>query len=152
MDKFIIAIKEVQRKCDELLNSQIYKYSNLPKVLSSAGIYVFSKDGIVLYVGRTNNLRRRLQYHTRSNHNQATFAFLLARHQTGRKKATYQQAGSRSELLKNPEFRAAFDKARDDIRAMDIQYILESNPARQALLEICTAMSTRAKYNDFDNH
>ena len=63
-------------------------------MVAADNIYLFSQDGCPLYVGRTNNLRKRLQHHTRNNHNQATFAFLLARHETGNLKASYQPNGS----------------------------------------------------------
>ncbi len=152
MDKFTKAVKNVLKKCDELLKTKSYTLRSLPKKIPSAGVYVFSKNDRVLYVGRTNNLRQRLQFHTRNNHNQATFAFLLARHRTKRTEASYQTTGSRNDLLRQPDFRAAFDKARMEILAMDVQFIEEKDSNRQALLEICTAMRARAKYSNFDNH
>ena len=81
-----------------------------------AGIYLLSEHGKALYVGRTNKLRNRLQYHTRNNHNQATFAFLLARKKTGKIKASYQKSGSREDILTQPDFRSAFDAARQRIK------------------------------------
>jgi hypothetical protein len=124
----------------------------LPTQMPIAGVYLFSEKGNALYVGRTNNIRKRLQYHTRNNHNQATFAFLLARKETGNTKATYQPSGSREDLLTQSLFREAFDKARERIRNMDVQFVEETNPIRQALLEICAALQAGARYNDFDNH
>jgi len=117
-----------------------------------AGLYIFSEDGHALYVGRTNKMRKRLQYHTRNNHGQAIFAFLLAREQTGNKKATYKKEGSRDDLLSQPAFRSVFDSARERIKRMDVQFIEEMNPIRQALLEICASLQAKAKYNDFDDH
>ncbi len=152
MDDFSAAIRDVEEKYTALMQSASYKYAELPKKMPDKGIYVFSQHGQVLYVGRTNKIRQRLQFHTRNNHNQATFAFLLARHITGRIKASYKKSGSRSDLLSGQGFREAFDKARQAIREMDIQFIEEREPTKQALLEICVAMRTRAKYNDFDNH
>lgn len=152
MDEFTQAVKDVEEKCSALLTSPHYSMGSLPKRMPQSGIYLFSENGRALYVGRTNKLRNRLQYHTRSNHNQATFAFLLAREETGRTKATYRRSGSRSDLLNDPVFRSAFDRARERIREMDIQFIEETQPTRQALLEICAALRAGAKYNDFDNH
>jgi hypothetical protein len=54
--------------------------------------------------------------------------------------------------MKDPDFRSAFDKARERIRGMDVQFIEETDPTRQALLEICAALRAEATYNDFDNH
>ncbi len=152
MDEFTQAVKDVEQKCSELLTSPRFKMDSLPKNMLLSGIYLFSENGQALYVGRTNKLRNRLRYHTRNSHNQATFAFLLAREETGKKKATYRKSGSRSDLLEDPEFRAAFDRSRERIRGMDIQFIEETEPTRQALLEICAALRAGAKYNGFDNH
>ena len=152
MNNFDKAISDVKAKCSQLIASPKHRMSNLPKDMPNAGIYLLSENGVALYVGRTNKLRNRLQYHTRNNHNQATFAFLLAREKTGNIKASYQKAGSRTDLLTQPEFKSAFDFARARIKGMEVQFVEEIDPVRQALLEICTAMKVRAKYNDFDNH
>ena len=149
---FAQAAKDVEDKCSVLLTSSSFKIGELHKGIPSAGIYLFSENGQALYVGRTNNLRKRLQCHIRNDHNQATFAFLLARDETGKIKATYRKTGSRCELMKDPKFKAAFDSARERILRMDVQFIEETDPTRQALLEICPALSSGAKYNDFDNH
>jgi len=152
MNEFAQAVSDVEEKCSKLLASPKYLMDTLPKEIPLAGVYLLSERGQALYVGRTNKLRNRLQYHTRNNHNQATFAFLLAREQTGKRKATYQKSGSREDLLTQPDFRSAFDGARQRIQKMDVQFVEEPDPIRQALLEICTALKVEARYNDFDNH
>jgi len=152
MNEFDQAVSDVEIKYSKLLASHKHRMDNLPKDMPLAGIYLLSEHGKSLYVGRTNKLRNRLKYHTQNNHNQATFAFLLAREKTGKIKASYQKAGSREDLLTQPDFRSAFDEARQRIKEMDVQFVEEADPIRQALLEIYTAMSVRARYNDFDNH
>jgi hypothetical protein len=152
MDEFAQAVHAVEEKCSQLLSSQKYKMGNLPIEIPSEGVYLLSEHGQALYSGRTNNIRKRLQYHTRNNHNQATFAFLIARELTGNTKASYQKVGSRKDLLTQKEFRSEFDAARQRIMKMDVQFIDEPNPIRQALLEICAALRAGARYNDFDNH
>jgi predicted GIY-YIG superfamily endonuclease len=152
MNEFAQAVKDVEEKCSKLLASPGHSMAALPKEIPLAGVYLFSERGRAMYVGRTNNLRKRLQYHMRNSHNQATFAFLLAREETGKTKATYQKDGSREDLLTQPEFRSAFDAARERVREMDVQFVDEPDPIRQALLEICTALQAGARYNDFDNH
>ena len=151
-EEFAEAVKDVENKCSILLSSPTYSMAALPAQMPMAGIYLFSEEGEALYVGRTNSLRKRLQYHMKNSHNQATFAFLLAREETGNIKASYQPNGSREDLLKQPLFRKAFDMARERIRSMDVQFVEEPNPIRQALLEICVALRAKARYNDFDNH
>jgi predicted GIY-YIG superfamily endonuclease len=152
MNEFAQAVSEVEKKYSKLLASPKHRMGDLPKDMPLAGIYFLSEHGTALYVGRTNKLRNRLQYHTRNNHNQATFAFLLGREKTGKTKASYQKAGSREDLLTQPDFRSAFDAARRRIKEMDVQFVEETDPIRQALLEVFTAMEVRARYNNFDNH
>ena len=153
MDRFDGVIQCVRAKFDELVASPKHSVAHLPKEMPEPGIYLFSEAGVPLYVGRTNKLRKRLQYHTWNNHNQATFAFLLARHATGKLKAAYKPEGSRSDLLKkDPEFRDAFDAARSRIRTMDVQFVEEPDPIKQTILEVFAAFQTKATFNDFDNH
>lgn len=107
-----------------------------------------------MYVGRTNNVRQRIQQHCRpgSGHNAATFAFRLAREERQILKATYTAEGSRENLLRDPHFSNAFVAAKSRVRAMDVRVVEESNPLRQALLEMYVAIVLDAPYNDFDNH
>ena len=150
--KFDDIVAAVKRRFIELSESRKHQIARLPKQIPMAGIYLFSENGRPLYVGKTNSMRKRLQYHTRNNHNQATFAFLLARHKTGKLKASYQPKGSRQDLLNDPDFRAAFDSARERIRYMDVQFVEETDPIRQTILEVYAAFETKAEFNDFDNH
>jgi len=145
---------DVERRYDALVNALPFKCSKAPISLTGKpGIYLFSESGKPLYVGRTDDLRKRLANHRHRSHNTATFAFLLARHETGKRAAPYQASGSRADLLKNDRtFSAAFDRARERIAQMDVRAIEESDPVRQALLEIYAAFVSGAKYNDFENH
>lgn len=126
----------------------------LPDNLPKAGIYLFSERGKHLYVGRTNTIRQRLPNHCRpsSGHNSATFAFRLAREATDMLKASYVQAGSRRYLENDDEFGPVFVAQKERIRRMEVRYVEESDPMRQALLEMYVAVSLGTPYNDFDNH
>jgi predicted GIY-YIG superfamily endonuclease len=128
--------------------------SRLPSDIPLRGIYLFSDGDRHLYVGRSNRIRKRLQDHCRpsSGHNSATFAFRIARKETGILEATYSKKGSRVELEKDPEFGSAFQDAKARVRTMNIRYIEENEPMRQALLEMYVALSLETPYNDFDNH
>ena len=90
----------------------------MPKDASSKGVYLFSEDGQHLYVGRTNHLRNRMRQHSipGAQHNQAVFAFRLARQQTGHMFAAYSSEGGRVALSKDPAFAAAFLAAKARIR------------------------------------
>ncbi len=127
---------------------------SLPKGMPKEGIYLFSESRNHLYVGRSRDIRGRIARHSRpgATHRMAAFAFRLAREVTGHLDASYKTEGSRSELMQYPDFRAAFDKAKTRIRKMDVRFVEEADPVRQALLEIYVAVSLRTPYNDFRTH
>src|SRR5882762_2836430 len=112
------------------------------------GIYLFSEGDLHLYVGRTNRLRQRLAGHCRpsSNHFSATFAFRIARKETGLHKATYSTEGSRASLVKDLTFGPAFIRAKTRLPAMDLRFVEEADPIRQTLLEVYVAVTLRTPY------
>jgi hypothetical protein len=115
------------------------------------GVYLFSEEERHLYAGRT---KRKISVRIRNHFNSANdcpFAWLLARHETG-KKATYKKEGSRADLLSDPTFKAIYDSARDRIRKMQVRYVCEPDPLRQTLLEIYVSVAAQTKFNDFDTH
>jgi len=121
----------------------------------TAGVYLFSENGVPLYVGRTNKLKRRYGLHTRSSarHNQASFAFRLAREATGYTDVVYRRGEcSRAWLADHPPFIEAFDEAKQRVAAMEYRYVIEPNPIRQCVLEVYCAVALSTLYNDFDNH
>ena len=108
-----------------------------------------------LYVGRSNDIRKRLSRHCRpgATHRMAAFAFRLAREATGNLKATYKsRAGSRAALIADESFLAAFNNAKARISRMSVRFVEETDPIRQALLEIYVSVVLQTPYNDFDNH
>jgi hypothetical protein len=130
------------------------RYATLPRQMPERGIYLFSEGERHFYVGRTNRLRQRLAGHCRpsSNHFSATFAFRLAREETGLLKAAYSPTGSRGELEKDLTFGPAFVRAKARIADMDLRFVEEGDAVCQALLEIYVAVTLKTPYNDFDNH
>jgi len=52
--------------------------------------------------------------------------------------------------MQNPIFKLAFDKAKEDIRKMNVRYVAEADQTRQVLLEIYCAIASGAPYNDFN--
>jgi hypothetical protein len=119
------------------------------------GVYLLSEGEHNLYVGRSNNIRKRIARHCKpgATHRMAAFAFRLAREATGHKKASYKKGeGSRAALMDDPLFVDAFSSAKQRIRKMHLRFIEETNPVQQALLEIYVAVVLATPYNDFDNH
>jgi len=152
--EFKSVLDSLEPKYRRLVRMAPVKYGALPRKLPKRGIYLFSEGNKHLYVGRTNRMRQRFRGHCvpSASHFTATFAFRIARKNTGRAKASYSKSGSRAELLKNKKFKSAFDKAKQRIALMDIRFVEESDPTRQALLEIYVATALKTPHNDFDNH
>jgi len=151
---FVHVVESLQPSFEKLLAQSPLKPIKLPSGLPSAGVYLFTEDGRHLYVGRSNNLRRRMQRHgsAGATYKQAAFAFRLAREHTGKLKATYKTEGSRAHLMEDPEFALAFGNAKRRICEMDLRFVEEADPLRQAVLEMYVAVALGTPYNDFDNH
>ncbi len=139
---------------EKLVGMTPVKIEDLRKPLPDKCVYLFSEKGTHLYVGRTNHFRQRMRQHSidAAQHNQAVFAFRLARTETGKIIATYSQTGSRTALLADPQFAEAFLRAKARIRTMELRYVEETDPLRQALLEIYVAVVLRTPHNDFETH
>jgi len=155
MDKrFAAIVEELDASFHQLLEMRPSKPLALPREAPQAGIYLLSEDEKYLYVGRSNRIRKRISNHCRASatYKMAAFAFRLARESTGQMKATYKPEGSRGDLMKSPTFVAAFETAKGRIRDMDVRFVAEAEPVRQAVLEIYVAVVLGTPYNDFDTH
>jgi hypothetical protein len=152
--EFAKLIESLEPKFQALISMVPVTYATLPGELPHRGIYLFSEGANNLYAGRTNRLRQRLRGHCvmSASHFSATLAFRIARKKTGKTKASYGKSGSRPDLLNDPTFALAFEEAKRRIIAMDLRYVEESDPTRQALLEIYAATLLDTSYNDFENH
>ena len=147
-------IQSLPRSLKALLACEPFTFASLPARLPGKGIYLFSEGDALLYVGRTNRMRQRLQQHCRLkiSHRSAPFAFRLARHALGLTRATYRQEGSRAHLAQDATFQEAFAEAVARMRRMHIRVAEEEDQTRQALLEIYAAVSLATPYNEFRNH
>jgi hypothetical protein len=147
-------LESLEPKFKVLMAMTPVSYRKLPSDLPERGIYLFSEGEEHLYVGRTNRLRRRLAGHCRpsSGHFSGTFAFRITRKETGMLKAAYSSSGSRAALAMDSAFGPAFMRAKARVASMDLRYVEEADPVRQALLEIYVAVTLKTPYNDFDNH
>jgi hypothetical protein len=115
------------------------------------GVYLFTDKGKHLYVGRSDNIRNRMGLHSRpsSAHNQATFAFRLAKSRLRVGGPTYKSKGSRTDLISDSKFVKAFRAAKVDVRRMEVRFLSEPDPIRQALLEIYMSVALKTPFNDF---
>jgi predicted GIY-YIG superfamily endonuclease len=147
-------VESLEPKFQTLVSMPAVRFGLLPSTMPERGIYLFSEGDRHLYIGRTNRIRKRLQNHCRQSgtHFTATFAFRIARHETGQSRASYKREGSRAQLCADPVFGPAFEAAKRRVGAMDIRFVEEVDPVRQALLEIYAATVLQTPFNDFDNH
>lgn len=152
--KFVHLVESLHPKFVELLALPPVSPASPPKEIPLRGIYLLSEGPQHLYVGRTNNMRRRIQNHSRlsGTHNQATFAFRIARRESGFERASYRPDGSRAQLQTDSVFGPAFVAAKERIRRMDLRFVREDDGTRQALLEIYVATVLGTPFNDFENH
>jgi hypothetical protein len=116
------------------------------------GIYLFSDGPRHLYVGRSNDIRKRHRGHCRASPNSAAFAMRLARQATGLKRDYRPGLGNVKQLVKNAVFKQALDDAVEAVSQMSFRFVAEDDPTRQALLEIYVSVVLATPHNDFDNH
>jgi hypothetical protein len=151
---FAALANDLDPKFQALMNMSPVRYGTLSKDLPARAIYLFSEKDQHLYVGRTNRLRQRLRGHCipSATHFTATFAFRMAREATGLRRATYTAKGSRAALVDHEVFGPQFIAAKQRIPQMELRYVEETDPVRQVLLEIYTAVVLKTPFNDFENH
>jgi hypothetical protein len=150
--RFAEVIESLYPKYEALMGMKPVIVETVPRDTPVGGVYLFSKHGEHLYAGRTKRrIRDRIWDHVDAADSDCTFAWRLARAATGRL-ATYRKEGSQKHLLTDPGFKAAYDRAKLDIREMQIHYVGEPDPLKQSLLEIYVAVVTKAKHNDFSTH
>ena len=150
--KFQDLISQLHTKYEDLMSMLPVTVDTVPRDAPIGGVYLFSVGNHHLYVGRTKrSVRHRLKDHV-STADDCPFAWRLARETTNQLKASYRREGSRADLLGRNDFKCAYDDAKVRIRSMDVRYVAESDPLRQALLEMYVAVATGAKHNDFDTH
>jgi len=153
-EQFKHYVESLHPSFEQLMQMVPIKLTVLPRRLPEKCVYLFSEGDQTLYVGRTRRLRQRLRQHCNAGslHNQAVFAFRIAREMTGRLTATYSVKGSRIALSAEAQFAEAFTQAKARVRNMDLRFVEETDPLRQALLEIYASVVLGTKYNDFDTH
>ena len=148
---FRVLTDQLDAKFRELIAMPSLVAGDVPDDTPIGGVYLFSENGVPMYAGRT---KRRLSVRIRNHFSAAPdcpFAWLLTRETTGLRR-TYRKEGSRTDLLSRPEFVRVYQEQKNRIRNMHVRYVGEADPLRQTLLEIYTAVVSRAKHNDFDTH
>jgi predicted GIY-YIG superfamily endonuclease len=153
-ERFAASIGDLHDRLQVLLRCPPFVFDAKPKKLPLRAVYLFSDGDTPLYIGRTKKLRQRLGNHCRksSRANQSSFAFQLAREAAGVTERSNSGPTTREELMKDDSFNAGFQASKLRLNAMDIRYVEEPDPVKQALLEIYCAIALETPYNDFDTH
>lgn len=139
-EKFRQHVEALHPALERLEQATPFKYADLASQrLPQRGIYLFSEGCKYLYVGRSDDISRRIQLHCRqgSTHNQATFAFRLAKELCGIGKASYKPEGSRADLVSRGPLKSAFLAQKKRLQLMDIRIVEESDANRRAYPEFC---------------
>lgn len=153
--RFAALINNLHPLFERLLATPPVTEGGLPPDMPQGGVYLFSEGPRHLYAGRSNRMRKRYGEHSRpgSQHNQAVFAFRLAREGTGLSIPAYRPGeGSRTGLIGQAGFSEAFTLAKVRVRRMDYRWVEERDQTRQALLELYCAIALGCPYNDFNTH
>ena len=155
MDELFKArLTRITSQFNVLRASEPFRFPIGRRALPMQGVYLFSENGHPKYVGRSDNIRRRLGLHTRagSSYSQASFATLLAKKNTGLA-ANYLVGRDHPHHFSNkPEFTTAFAAAKLSIQNMTVQVAEEADAVNQALLEVYIAVALKTPFNDFRNH
>ncbi|MBP2510020.1 hypothetical protein J2855_003668 [Agrobacterium tumefaciens] len=154
-EKFQILVERLHEKYETLMQSEPLLANKLPPKERGAGVYTFSENGKVIYVGRTNNVKGRFKQHTAdsSKHNQAALAYKFAKQLLNIPKPTYKaDEFSRDSLMLNAEFVGTFLAQKRRLRELEFRFVEENDPTRQALLEVYVSEVCESPNNDFDNH
>jgi hypothetical protein len=142
-------VRALHKQFVALMRMSPLRVGAVPKNTPKGGVYLISKGGRHLYAGRTKRtLAKRLQGHFNTAKD-CPFAFRLARERTGRTEATYSVNGSRKALLADPLFIQQYEAAKREIRDMDVRWVHEPHPLKQALLEVYVHVALKTPYNDF---
>ncbi len=150
--EFKDAVATMEGSCEKLEKEKPRSITDIVDKLSTKppfaeGVYLFSENGKHLYSGRTSNLRQRLKQHINTKGISATYAYKLANLAdekfTDIKKKCLMEDENFLNILKEMGVR---------ISNMDVRFVEEKNPIRQALLEIYVHLELKTTHNDFDNH
>lgn len=150
---FAAAVEQMEPLRIALHDAPRHPFLSHTEVPNVPGIYLFSEQGVPIYVGQTRNLRNRLKQHTgeKSTHFSASFAYLIAKGEATT--AGMNTKRTRAELSSAPEFAALFTATRARVRAMDVQFIEVDDPIVRTMFEMYVALVLNTvEYNSFETH
>jgi hypothetical protein len=151
-NEFITIIEHLEKKYTILKNMTAVKLLDVPKDCPVGGVYLISENGGDLYAGRTKrSIKTRLKDHIGTAPD-CPLAWRLTRKNLNLPTADYQKANTRKSLLTKPDIKKEYNSAKKRVQTMEVRYVDETDPIKQALLEIYVAFKTKAPFNDFATH
>ena len=150
-DRFDKLIQRMPELLQSLKESEAFEITNITQTIPKSGVYVFYENNKPIYVGRSNNMKKRLLQHGRksSGHNQATFAFILTKKQMN---VDEKSKITRNQLEDTTGFDQEFNEQKLRVRKMRIRLIQIDDQITQALFEIYAALALNTHHNDFGTH
>ncbi len=142
-------IERLPHRLEELLAAPSRPRGEHPPIPQAPGIYLFSEHGAPVYVGQSRNLRRRLADHTNQSGGSetATFAFILAKDDAGPEASGM----TRKEIQRS--FGPLFDRTKQRVSRMDVQFIVMDDPIERTIFEMYAALHLGTEhYNSFETH
>ena len=151
--RFARYVENLHEKYEHLMAMKPVTMESPLHTTPEGGVYLFSEGSSHLYVGRSKRqLNKRLRGHIRKSAKDSPLAFKMARESTGQTEPSYSGDNIRVKLLNTPKFLKVYQDAKERIRKMNIRWVHEPDPTKQALLEIYVAVVLGTPYNDFDTH
>jgi hypothetical protein len=153
--RFTTSVERMPAMLDDLRKAEKLTLERRLEVPRTPGCYLFSEGGKPIYVGQTRNLRRRYEQHTgaQRTHNEASFAFLVAKSRAVAKVAAKVLALRRTELQAHPKFAPHFTKAKAQVAKMSFQFIKSADPVERSMFEIYAALHLGTEeFNSFETH
>jgi hypothetical protein len=124
------------------------KAAQLAQIPSAAGAYILSERGRAVYVGVSENLRRRLRQETSGKPDQSALAFKLARERVPRKPGELEP--SRKELMGEPKFAAAMNAAVERVKNMEGKWVVIGESSQRNVFSLLATLALNAPHNDFN--
>lgn len=158
MNTFKHIVEKMPLLLQELSNQPILKKDEIRMshvVVPQKGIYVLFENNKPIYVGRSNNIKQRLNGHSNqgSDRYSATFAFRLAIKEYERKYKKNTKGIRRQDLEKYQEFAVEFNEAKSRVAEMGIKAINIDDQISQTIFEVYASMKLGTlEFNKFDNH
>jgi len=115
--KFDKHIRLVVKHYENLISGPVNNLKDRSKFKNIPGIYILIENDSPVYVGRTRNLRNRLQAHISASHNSASFAVKRMRANLSLV-PTYKLEMSREFITKTEPYRGHFLEEIEKIREM----------------------------------